>query len=118
MDDILNKKAPIDVDFLRSVINDDPEFERELFKIFVENANRNIEKMEEAYDPSRYNFWYMASHAFKGSAASVGAFELSKILEHAQKSSEEPAEVKAEIVKQVKEEFAKVNKFINENLLR
>lgn len=117
MVDILKKKTPIDVDFLRSVTSNDSEFEKELFKIFIDNANRNIEKMEKSYDPERYNFWYMAAHAFKGSAASIGAFELSKILEHAQKSSEDTPQVKAEIVQKIKEEFAIVEKFINENLL-
>lgn len=109
-------KKPIDIEFLRSVIEDDIEFERELFTIFLENANRNIEKMEESLDISRYNFWYMASHAFKGSAASIGAFELSKALETAQKSAEQSSEVKSEIIKKVKEEFKLVSDFIGEEL--
>jgi HPt (histidine-containing phosphotransfer) domain-containing protein len=109
-------KKPIDIEFLRSVIEDDIEFERELFTIFLENANRNIEKMEESLDISRYNFWYMASHAFKGSAASIGAFELSKALETAQKSAEQSAEVKAGIIQKVKEEFKLVSDFIGEEL--
>lgn len=105
-------KKPIDVEFLRSVIESDAEFERELFKIFIENGNRNIEKMEDSFDISRYNFWYMAAHAFKGSSASIGAFDLSKILENAQKSAEDSSEVKSQIVKEIKEEFKVVCDFI------
>lgn len=110
---ISQAKKPIDVEFLRSVIESDLEFERELFKIFIENGNRNVEKLEDSFDPSRYNFWYMAAHAFKGSAASIGAFDLSKILEDAQKSAEESAEVKAKLVEEVKTEFKAVCDFID-----
>lgn len=105
-------KKPIDVEFLRSVIESDIEFERELFKIFIDNGNRNIEKLEDSFDPSRYNFWYMAAHAFKGSSASIGAFELSRILENAQRAAEDSAEVKAKIVEEVKAEFKVVCDFI------
>ena len=109
---ISQTKKPIDVEFLRSVIENDVEFERELFKIFIENGNRNIEKLEDSFDPSRYNFWYMAAHAFKGSSASIGAFDLSKILEDAQRSAEENADVKSKILEAVKAEFKAVCDFI------
>lgn len=36
----------------------------------------------------------MASHAFKGATASIRAFELSKLLEHAQQFPEESLEEK------------------------
>ncbi len=111
-------KKPIDVEFLRSVIENDAEFERELFKIFIENGNRNIEKMQDSFDVSRYNFWYMAAHAFKGSSASIGAFDLSKVLENAQKAAEDSPEVKAKIVEEVKKEFKEVCDFISIYLAR
>ena len=111
MADFNYTKKPIDVEFLRSVIENDTEFEKELFKIFIENGNRNIEKLEDSLDPSRYNFWYMASHAFKGSAASIGAFDLARILEDAQKSSEDTFE-------NIKNEFKLVCDFIAVYLAR
>lgn len=110
-------KRPIDVEFLRSIIEDDFEFEKELFAIFIENAHRNIEKMEDAIKSSNDNSWYMASHAFKGAAASIGAVNLSNILEYAQKYSEENPEQKNEVLKKVKDEFQLVAEFINEELL-
>ena len=84
-----SKKQPIDLDFLRGIIDNDLEFEKELFAIFVENANQNIAKMQDAVNNSDGNSWYMASHAFKGSSASIGAFNLSKILEYAQNHQKE-----------------------------
>lgn len=111
-----HKKA-IDTEFLRSVIDNDVEFEKELFKIFVENAHRNMTKMEDAIKEADNNSWYMASHAFKGASASIGAFDLSKILETAQKSPEANPQQKTEILKKVREEFLLVLDFINEELL-
>ncbi len=110
-------KRAIDVEFLRSIIDNDAEFEKELFKIFSENAHRNISKMEEAIKENDNNSWYMASHAFKGASASIGAFDLSKVLEHAQKHPEDNAEQKSLVLKNVKEELRLVLDFINEELL-
>lgn len=106
----------IDIDFLRSVIDNDREFEKELFAIFSENAKRNIVKMEEAINKTDNNAWYMASHAFKGAAASIGAFELSKTLEYAQKHPEDNAEEKNKTLQQVRDNFTLVLDFITEEL--
>jgi len=110
------KKRAIDIEFLRSVIEDDREFEKELFAIFTENAQRNIVKMEEAINKSDNNAWYMASHAFKGAAASIGAFDLSKSLEYAQKHPEDNISEKTQILQKVRDEFRLVLDFINEEL--
>lgn len=111
-------KKAIDVEFLRSIIENDFEFEKELFEIFTDNSQRNIEKMEDAVKNSNDNSWYMASHAFKGAAASIGAFDLSKILEYAQKHPEENYEQKTELLKKIKDELALVIKFINEEMTK
>lgn len=110
-------KKAIDVEFLRSIIEDDFEFEKELFAIFIENAHRNIEKMDDAIKSSNDNSWYMASHAFKGAAASIGANDLSNILEYSQKHPEASVEQKNELLKKVKDELQLVIEFINEELL-
>ena len=81
----INKNQAIDIEFLRSIIENDFEFEKELFAIFSENATRNVTKMEDAIKSGDSNSWYMSSHAFKGASASIGAFQLSNILEYAQK---------------------------------
>jgi HPt (histidine-containing phosphotransfer) domain-containing protein len=103
----------IDLEFLRTTIENDAEFERELFKIFLENANRNLLKMEDAIKENDNNSWYMAAHAFKGSSASVGAFNLSEILGYAQKHPEDNLDQKAETLRKVKEEFRLVLDFIS-----
>ncbi len=116
MTDGQNKKA-IDTEFLRSIIDNDKEFEKELFTIFSENAHRNIAKMGDAIKNSDNNSWYMASHAFKGAAASIGAFDLSKSLEYAQKHPEEDAQKKLIVLNNIREELQCVLNFIDQELL-
>lgn len=112
----MSNKA-VDTEFLRSIIENDTGFEKELFGIFSENAYRNMVKMEEAVKSGDNNSWYMAAHAFKGASASIGAFKLAEALEHAQKNPEENAAKKQEMLTKVKEEFRLVLEFFNEDLL-
>lgn len=108
----------IDIEFLRGIIENDKEFEKELFEIFVENAKKNIEKLEEAIVASDNDSWYMASHAFKGAATSVGAFDLAETLETAQQSPDENGSIKKEILKNIKDDFELVLNFINRNIAK
>jgi HPt (histidine-containing phosphotransfer) domain-containing protein len=107
----------IDVEFLREIIDNDREFEKELLNIFLENAQRNMAKMEEALNAGDNNSWYMAAHAFKGASASIGAFGLSQMLEYAQKHPEENVEQKSKILADVKNEFKAVHDFIKQELM-
>jgi len=112
----MSEKNAIDVEFLQSIVDGDMDFQKELFVIFVENAERNVKKMEEALKNRDNNAWYMSSHAFKGAAASIGAFDLSKVLEYAQKHPEDSDKVKNEIVDKIREELDEVLEFIDSQL--
>ncbi len=110
-------KPAVDRDFLRNMIDNDFEFEKELLKIFLENSNRNLAKIETALRDGDKTSWYMGSHAFKGAAAAIGAFPLAELLEHAQKNPEEPNEEKVALLVKIKEELGCVYNFINEEIL-
>lgn len=114
----LKSDKAIDLEFLKSVIGDDIEFEKELFAIFTENANSHVLKMEDAIKSSNGNSWYMASHAFKGASASIGAMGLANLLEYAQKHPEDAAEIKTELLNHIKEELRLVVEVINQELKR
>jgi HPt (histidine-containing phosphotransfer) domain-containing protein len=88
----------LDLEYLNSIIEDDKEFEKELFKIFIENSLKNIIKLEEAITNNDVNSWYMASHGFKGASSSIGAFELARNLDLAQKNLEETPERKKQMI--------------------
>ena len=111
-----DNKNSIDIYFLRKIIGDDLSFEKELFEIFLDNSKYNISKLDKALKDEDNNAWYMASHALKGSSASIGAFPLSRILEVSQKSSDFDSDKKIEIFLQVKEEFRKVEDYILKRL--
>jgi HPt (histidine-containing phosphotransfer) domain-containing protein len=114
--DKCNKKG-MDVEFLRSIIDNDLDFQKELFNIFTENAGRNMIKMQESTGETDYNSWYMAAHAFKGAAASIGAFILAQTLEYAQKHHEETKEQKEDLLKKIREQMNLVLEYINQELL-
>ncbi|MFM7620634.1 MAG: Hpt domain-containing protein [Alphaproteobacteria bacterium] len=106
----------IDTKYLKSIIDDDKEFEKELFLIFFENSQRNIVKLEEAVASQDKNSWYMAAHAFKGASASIGAFELAKVLENAQKSLDADDNLKSALIAKIKEELEAVKYFIDKGI--
>ncbi len=110
-----DKKA-IDLNFLKEIIGDDKEFENELFAIFLENAQQNLTKMQDSIKNKDNKSWYMASHAFKGAAASIGAFGLSQALEYAQKHPEDNDESKNEIIQNIKIQYDLVADFIKKQM--
>lgn len=103
-----NTKMIIDLEYLRGVIDGDKEFENELKEVFFDNAQKNINSLQDAIDKKDNNLWYMSAHAFKGASGSIGAFDLAKVLEIAQRSFEDSSENKIQILSKVKSEFALV----------
>lgn len=111
-----NHDQPIDLDFLNSIIGNDNQFEKELYLIYTESAKSNIEKLYRSIIEDDNNAWYMASHAFKGASAAIGAFKLSKVLELAQKNPKENRDKKNEIFSNIKDEYQLVDDFITQRL--
>jgi len=108
----------LDIEFLRQVTGNDIEFEKELFLIFLESSKSNLEKMEKAISDESDTSWHLASHSFKGAAASIGAFGLSKILELAQFHPKGLFEEKADLLEKIKAEFDLVSDFINKYIAK
>lgn len=116
----ITKKAPslkaVDIDFLKSITGDDVAFEKELFILFLDSAKTNVAKMEKSLTETEGNNWYMASHALKGAAASIGAFDLSSLLEYAQTHPKDEDKEKIRVLTEIKTELVRVSQFINEFL--
>ncbi|MFZ9470577.1 MAG: Hpt domain-containing protein [Rickettsiales bacterium] len=107
-----NDNIIIDLDFLNKVIGDDQEFAKELFEIFIDNCLYNISKLQKALNDNDKNSWYMASHAMKGSSASIGAFNFSKLCDLSQKISDQDNTEKFKTLENIKADFAKIQDFI------
>ena len=106
----MSKNMHIDLQHLSKIIDGDIEFEKELFKVFIDNGKLNIEKMEISIQENSDESWYACSHAFKGASAAVGAFQLAKILEECQRLTASSNQDKITTIEQVKAEF---NNIIN-----
>jgi len=113
-----SSKKAIDIDFLKSITGDDVTFEKELFILFLDSSKGNVLKMEKAIADSDNNAWYMASHAFKGASASIGAFDLSKTLEYAQTHPKDENKEKIIVLADIKKELARVESYINDEFLK
>jgi HPt (histidine-containing phosphotransfer) domain-containing protein len=105
----VNQDRPIvDVEYLQSITGGDATFEKELLQLFLDSSGDNLERIADALELCDDEAWYKASHAFKGSAASIGAFGLSEILEYAQKHNKDGIKEKTEVLSKIKAEFVKV----------
>lgn len=104
---------PVDLEFLRNITDHDDEFEKDLLKIFIEGSKNDIKKMEESLGNPQSTDWYLSSHSFKGSAASIGAFSLAKTLEYAQFHKDANDEDKIKTLKEIKEKVSVVIEFLS-----
>ena len=102
----------IDINFLREAIGNDVEFEKELFNIFLESANKNTFKLRNSLTSKDNTLWYEAAHALRGSASIIGAFELSRALEDAQDYFKDGLTKKNKILKSIERELEIVVTFI------
>jgi HPt (histidine-containing phosphotransfer) domain-containing protein len=100
-----NLKDPVDIKFLRSITDHDTEFEKDLLEIFIVGSEKDIRKMEESLNYPESNDWYLCSHSFKGSSASIGAFPLAQSLEYAQFNKDASKEDKLKTLEDIKQKF-------------
>lgn len=105
-------KDPVDLAFLRSITDHDDEFEKDLLRIFIASSKNDIKKMEDSLEDPTSNDWYLSSHSFKGSAASIGAFSLAKTLEYAQFHKDDNKDDKFKTLKEIKEKLNIVVQFL------
>ena len=75
------KDPIIDFDHLRLFTEGDPDLERDVLGIFVEQADIWIRNLEDSRDKKS---WADAAHTLKGSARGVGAWRIAEICERAE----------------------------------
>jgi HPt (histidine-containing phosphotransfer) domain-containing protein len=77
-------QEPVDMNHLRDITDGDREIERELFSLFLSNAEECIEVLAQNCTDGENIKWRSAAHELKGSAASLGAFPMSRECHRAQ----------------------------------
>jgi len=112
----------VDIDFLKLTSGDDLDFQKDLITLFLNNAAKNIAKMEQSLTLTSNDIdsktWYAAAHSLKGASSSVGAFPMSKMLEYAQNHHKDDSKNKIDILSDIKIELERVSKFINQEILK
>jgi two-component system sensor histidine kinase/response regulator len=76
----------INLELLRSYTDGDPETERSMIAMFIEQSELNIARLQAGFDQHNSSDWIEAAHILKGAAASVGAETLRKLCEEAQET--------------------------------
>jgi HPt (histidine-containing phosphotransfer) domain-containing protein len=81
------EKTPIDMEYLTILTDGDPGEEKELFKMFRDQMNKNIRELEKSFIQENNSDWEKIAHRMKGSSASVGAKALSDACMQAEHSA-------------------------------
>jgi len=116
--EILDNRHPVDLVHMRMFTDGDQVIEKELFSIFVTQAELNIQSLENYSDAQeKAENWRKAAHKFKGAAANLGAHALSEICSTAEKEFEKSIPNKQQILGAIKEEYSNVKEFLERNVM-
>jgi HPt (histidine-containing phosphotransfer) domain-containing protein len=107
---------PVNLDNVREMLGGDPARERELFGIFFESAEENIDGMEANTGAGKDEAWRTQAHSLKGMSLNLGANKLGELCATAQKNNTAPETEKQKMLAEVKAEYAKVKEYLNSQL--
>lgn len=104
---------PIDMEQLRIFTDGDPEEEKALFKLFLEQALAMIGVLQQSTSQDKYDAWKSAAHRFKGSSGNLGAIKLHHLCKRAEVHFEDNEAKKLEMLAAIKAETSRVEEFFN-----
>lgn len=102
---------PIDIERLHLFTDGDPAEEKELSRLFLEQAELMITQMEKSVDETQREDWKCTAHRFKGSASNLGANHLQQLCELAELTDGKAK--KQEVLSQIRIETQSVAAFFN-----
>jgi HPt (histidine-containing phosphotransfer) domain-containing protein len=103
---------PVDLTSLREMIGNDIELEKSLFELFITSSDESIAQLEQSCTEGENINWKNHAHAFKGSAANIGAGKLAEHCGTAQKLFNASATEKQQILHDIKAEYAITKTFL------
>jgi len=104
-------EVPVDLAQLRIFTDGDPEEEKALFNLFLEQAEMMINILEKSTDANSQEAWRSAAHRFKGSSGNLGAVKLHHLCNRAETHFEDIEAKKLEMLAAIKAETLRVEKF-------
>ena len=84
----LDDSAPLDMARLREATGDDPELEREIIELFLEDQDRRLVLMRQELDKGDMDAMRILAHTLRGAAGCVGAVRLAAVAARLQLASE------------------------------
>lgn len=106
-------ETPIDMAQLRIFTNGDAEEEKELFTLFMEQANIMIDVLNKNTGENDNEAWKSAAHRFKGSAGNLGAMKLHHLCKRAELHFEDVEPKKLEMLSAIQAETIRVERFFH-----
>lgn len=104
-------ELPIDMQHLEFFTDGDPEEEKELFDLFLEQSEETITQLRLGLEND--DVWHKAAHKMKGSAANMGANRLAELCKSAEIAGEEDTVDKPKMLDNIVDEIDKIEHFIH-----
>lgn len=102
---------PVDMEHLEAFTDGDHEEEKELYNMFIEHADNSVTILETKCGSDENEAWRKEAHKIKGSAANLGANDLSEICKTAEEKFEETEKNKRILLAKIQEKMGKVKIF-------
>jgi histidine phosphotransfer protein HptB len=101
----------VDLEQLRMFSDGDPEEEKALAALFLEQAQEMIQLLERSMGAEANEVWKSAAHRFKGSSGNLGAMPLHQLCKRAESHYEDDATKKREMLERIKLATTRVEQF-------
>jgi PAS domain S-box-containing protein len=104
-------EPPVDMEQLTLFTDGDPEEEKALVALFLEQAEVMLTVLQNSVKDHNNEAWKSAAHRFKGSSGNFGAMKLHHLCKRAEAHFEDDVEKKAEMLAGMKTETQRVQAF-------
>jgi signal transduction histidine kinase/DNA-binding response OmpR family regulator len=103
---------PVDMAHLRMFTDGDMEAERELFSVFLSQAEESLDALDISRRTLDCEAWRKSAHRFKGAAANLGAKSLSQLCSKAEQGASSDETAKADWLSDIRDEYTAVRGFL------
>jgi signal transduction histidine kinase/CheY-like chemotaxis protein/HPt (histidine-containing phosphotransfer) domain-containing protein len=110
------QNLPINIEHLESFTDGEPEIEKELFNIFIDQMGLGLTSLETYYQDKDQEAWRASAHKFKGAAANLGAEKLAALCFEAEHHFKDDEPSKKEILTAILHEADIVQSFIQQRV--
>lgn len=97
---------------LTLITGGDPALEVDLLETFLLTSREYIDRLHIANDTNDPEEWKKEAHGLKGGCYNLGADDLGKICEQAQKVAQESTAARGQVLQSIENEFQKLVSFI------